>query len=68
MRCQMNYRENEEGSSPASEVNYCMKKMAISLDFYSHNKLTKRSDTANTCNLFTEDNYSKLNTNGFDDI
>ena len=40
--------------------------MAISLDFYSQNKVTKGSDT--TTNQFTVDNYSTLNTNGFDDI
>ena len=40
--------------------------MAISLDFYSQNKVTKGFDT--TTNQFTVDNYSTLNTNGFDDI
>ena len=40
--------------------------MAISLDFYSQNNVTKGSDT--TTNQFTVDNYSTLNTNGFDDI
>lgn len=40
--------------------------MAIILDFYSQNKVTKGSNT--TTNQSTVDNYSTLNTDGFDDI